>query len=211
MKLLKIAALLLLLQACQKDKQTTTQSGTSPAAYLPLKAGNYWVYKVTIQNGAYPNYTINEVMDTLRIDGDTTINGSIYYLFKGSNYQLLGNNSLLRDSSGVLVYSNGVRYPLSLTANDTLASYASDGGAGYRVYSTGNTDTLINVTAGAFQSSEMVLDYYYTSGPPPVPNANPRTVLHYYAKGIGLVKSKTWYSSSPGDIISELQSYHIEP
>ncbi len=208
MKLLKIAALLLLLQACQKDKQNPLPASATAADYLPLKTGSYWAYKVTTDYGNTPGTTVTH--DTMRVIGDTLINGITYYQLKTSNQQMIPNQSLLGSNNGLVVYANGNRFPLSLTANDTTAAYTADDGFDYRVYRTGNLDTAITVPAGGFQVVESVMDFYYLQGSPPAGTTNPRPVYSYYAKNVGLVKCVGWYASGSGLMVSELEGYHIQ-
>lgn len=210
MKQLTIAALLLLmLQACQKDKTNPLPpANASPAEYFfPMKTGNYWVYKITDSNTPTPTVTY----DTLRVIGDTSINGITFYQLKTSNMQMIPNGSFVGDSAGYIVYSNGNRFPLSTLANDTLSADTTDAAMLYRVYRSGNLDTTIVVPSGSYQTVEAILDAYYLQGPPPPPHTNPRPVLSYFSKNIGLVKCVTYYVSGPGNITSELQNYHIQP
>lgn len=212
MKQLTIAALLLLLlQACQKDKTNQTPASATSVEYLPMKIGNYWAYKVTTEQGVYPNTNVVVTHDTMRIVSDTVIDGNTYYMFNGGGSQLIYNNTLLRDSAGFIVYYGGGRYPLSLIANDTLAAYTADNGFDYRVYRSGNLDTAITVPAGGFQTVESVMDFYYLQGSPPPTVSNPRPVLGYYAKNVGLVKCVGWYASGSGNMVSELEGYYIQP
>lgn len=209
MKQLTIAALLLLLlQACQKDKANQTpESATASEYFFPMKTGNYWVYKVTDTNTPTPTVTY----DTLRVIGDTSINGSVFYQLKTSSMQMIPNGAFVGASAGYIVYSDGNRFPLSINVNDTLSADTTDAATLYRVYRSGNLDTTIVVPSGSYQTVETVLDAYYLQGPPPPPHTNPRPVLSYFAKNIGLVKCVTYYVSGPGNITSELQSYYIQP
>lgn len=209
MRLLQIAALLLLLQACQKDKNTPTPANATPTDYLPMKTGSYWAYKVTADNGNIPGTTATH--DTIRVVGDTLINGITYYQLKTTGMQTIPNQSLIGSSNGLLVYTNGNRFPLSLIANDTTAAYTADDGLDYRVYRSGNLDTTISVPLGGYQTVESIMDFYYLQGSPPNGIANPRPVYTYYAKNVGLVKCVTWYAAGPGLTISELEGYHLEP
>ncbi|HLP49466.1 MAG TPA: hypothetical protein VK154_01140 [Chitinophagales bacterium] len=209
MKQLTIAALLLLLlQACQKDKANPTpESATASEYFFPMKTGNYWVYKITDSNYATPTVTY----DTLRVIGDTSINGTTFYQLKTSNMQMIPNGSFVGESSGYIVYSDGKRFPLSLVANDTISLDSSAAPYYFRVYKSGSLDTAIAVPSGSFQAAESILNFYYLQGPPPPPNTNPRPILSYFAKNVGLVKCVTWYASGPGSIVSELESYYIQP
>ncbi len=199
-----------MLYSCNKDNPTPPQQ--APADFFfPMKVGNFWVYKVTTQNGPHPNYTIDISFDTLRITDDTVIGSVTYYQFRSLSRQGLANDWWLGDSSGTILFSNGDRFPLSDIADDTISSYLTDNGFDHRVYKSGVLDTLITVPAGTYHCLESVLDFYYLTTSPPLPNSNPRQTLSYFCKNIGLVKTKNWYSSESGDVISELESYFIQP
>lgn len=210
-KLLLILPLLfiLVLSNCSKEKKNNTTPGTPAEYFLPMKTGNFWVYRTQIENGTYPNYTVNTVYDTVKVRRDTVIGGRTYYeIIQGG---LIGLGSgLYADSAGWIIHYTDGLFPLSTAANDTITQ-DTIGGILYLVYKTGAADTSVMVPSGNYNCTEMIGDAYYLNGPPPAPHTNPRQLFSYYSRGIGVVKSLTWYASASGNITSELHTYYIQP
>lgn len=201
---------LLFLTNCKKEKNPIVTPPTyTPSAYFPpLKTGNFWVYKMESESWTYPHEIMSTQYDTLKIDYDTIINGRTYYHFNDRSFSI--GSGLYADSAGWIVkYDEGL-YPLSVTLNDTISVDTSTQIV-HTVYRTGNTDTSIAVVAGTFASSEVISDNYYISPPLPPTQSNPRQAFYYYAKDIGLVKSKIFFYSSFGNVYIQLHSYYIQP
>lgn len=200
---------MIFLSNCGKENVSPKPLNPNAAGYfMPLKIGNFWVYKVTIENGNYPNYTYDRGYDTVRISSDTTINGNHYFEIKS---KVIGvYDGFYADSAGWIVRLDNSIYPLSLTPNDTVAQYAIGSNFLNVVEHTGVADTVIQVPAGVFRCIEMIGAVYYVQDTPPAPNTNPRQSLNYYSENIGLTKCKTFFVDQPGNIIVELQSYFIQ-
>ena len=207
--LLAAPLLILFLSNCSKEKKDAVAQRTASEYFMPMKTGNYWVYKRTGQGGIYPNYTETVTYDSVKVKGDTVINGRTYFEIYGGLF--LGvENGLYADSSGWIIrYGNGL-FPLSVVANDTVAQ-GSLGNSLYVVYKTGSTDTSITVPAGTFPCTEMIWDAYYLLESPPASNPNPRPVFTYFSRNVGITKSQTWYYSGSGTTTMELHSYYIQP
>src|SRR5688572_4085394 len=178
----------LLLSNCKKEKDPPADEPAATASqyFLPLKTGNYWVYKKDSENGTYPNYTITTRYDTVKVVRDTVIGQRTYFEITGGVMQGIGNG-LYADSSGWIIREGNHLFELSTAANDTVAQDTM-GAILYVVYKTGNTDTAITVPAGTFPCSEMIWDIYYLYETPPAPHTNPRQLFMYFSKNIGLVK-----------------------
>lgn len=214
MKIISVSSalvlIILLLSNCKKDKDRPLEESPTAAEYfMPLKVGNYWIYKREMENGNYPDYTISTTYDSVRITRDTVINGRTYFEIKGGLF--LGLNGLFADSSGYIINGTGQLYPLSTRANDTVSISTDPGGAFSFVFRTGNVNTSITTGAGSFSCTQMILDFYYNTSSPPIPNHNPRMGYTYYSENIGIVKCETFYAAQSGKTILELEGYYIQP
>jgi hypothetical protein len=202
---------LMLLSNCKKDKSPVEipEQRTASQYFPPLKTGNFWVYKVTFESGPYPNYTLTTEYDTVKVLRDTLIGGRRYFEITNGAIQGLGHG-LYADSAGWIITYNEGLFPLTAIANDTVWQDTM-GAILYGVYKTGNTDTTISVPVGSFACTEMIGDIYYLYDSPPIPNTNPRKTFTYFCKNVGVTKALTWAASGPGNVVSELHSYHIQP
>lgn len=111
--------LLLSLLACEKKTETTTPEVKSD--YFPLSTGNYWVYN-TYCIDSFGNDSLYTENDTVRIIGDTIINGNSYKVFRANKDDLFAYfaNRFYRDSSGYIVDNYGRTIFSSDDLKDTL-------------------------------------------------------------------------------------------
>ncbi len=197
------AFLLTFAWSCKKEKQPDVVH-TPSEYFLPLKTGNFWIYRRDTDD---PNFLNPVSYDTIRVLSDTLINGLRYYEVKGGSGAFIQDN-WYADSAGLIITSEHNPYLLTIQSNDTILKDTVSNSF-YRVAYSGNLDTAIMVPAGKFTSTEMVLDLYYLFGPPPGNNANPRQQFQYFSKGVGLVKCKGFYAFQSSNFISVLESYNV--
>jgi len=187
-KLIVLSLTMALLYACQK---ITNSEISAESSYTPMEIGKYWIYAhylIDANGHAIPQSRTDSVI----ITGDTLVNGSRYYVFKGTNYPWNGSQwqtiAMLRDSSGYLLDVNGnIRF-----AEDNFSEVLA------RKTETQNGDTLytltfkmevmsgmITVPAGSFET----LNYRGTvTMPHERPGIqNPRYINTLYAKETGKI------------------------
>ena len=187
-KLFVLGLAMALISACQKtpDPELTPES-----TYTPMKIGNYWIYahyQIDLNGHALPQSRT----DSFIITGDTLINGSMYYIFEGTNYPLNGGQwqiiAMLRDSSGYLVDVNGIIRFAEDNFTEVLASKTEmhNGDTLYTLtYKMEVMAGEVTVPAGTFET----LNYKGTvTMPQDNPGIqNPRYINTLYAKGTGKV------------------------
>ena len=199
-----LLSVLLLASACKK-KEVAPVAGFSASQYfLPLATGNYWVYERTEQGSS------GAETDSIKIASDTTINGFTYYHVTNGFYEGI-DDAYYRDSSGVILeYGSPVTtYKLTNHRNDTLLTLNENNLINV-VRQTGNPDTTINVTAGAFNALQVINNTYYSATyQPPAGVSSPRPSYLYFSKGIGVVFATIFFTESPNIISCQLTSYHI--
>jgi hypothetical protein len=187
-KLFVLGLAMALLSACQKTPDPELHPEST---YTPMEIGRYWIYahyQIDANGHAIPQSHTDSVI----ITGDTLINGSMYYVFEGTNYPWNSNQwqviSMLRDSSGYLVGIDGIIRFAQDNFTEVLASKTE-------IY---NGDTLYTLTykmevlpdwatvpAGSFE----VLNYKGTVTMPrdrPVIQ-NPRYINTLYGRGTGKI------------------------
>ena len=187
-KLIVLGLATVLLSACQKtpDPELTPES-----AYTPMKIGNYWIY-AHYQIDLNGNATPQSRTDSIIITADTMINGSMYYIFEGTNYPMNGGQwqiiAMLRDSSGYLVDVKGIIRFAQDNFTKVLASKTEmhNGDTLYTLtYKMEVMEGEVTVPAGTFET----LNYKGTvTMPQDIPGIqNPRYINTLYAKGTGKI------------------------
>ena len=197
---------LLCLQACKKDEPAEEQpEAAKPSDYFfPMKVGNYWVYESINSDGT--NYR----QDTLHIDGDSILNGRTYYHFQ---HQLvpyvISAKGWYADSSGYILSLEGGGPGVDITVEDTLSRLTPNGFD--IIERVGNRDTAFTVTAGTFESIEVITDAYYLNEPVTGGGTNPRQAFAYHAKGVGTILNRYFFISQTTTTTTQLKSYNLEP
>ena len=178
--------------------------------HLPLKIGNYWIYKNTTTTNSLVSTRDN---DTVRVTKDTLIGEHTYTVIEGDKF--FGNTAIkqyLRDSSGYLITSSGIKMFSTTNFTDTLHSNINiqdqgDGKINITHYKMEEPSDPITVTAGTFNT----LNFKgYTDDQP---NSNTYSCENtHYAKNIGKVKQTWCYSSYPESslIEKELIEYFVQ-
>lgn len=211
-----LAGLLLgLLFSCKEKETEITQPYDPPIAfdYLPMKTGNYWVYR------HYNIDTLGNVFETNQIDsvvitGDTSINGNRYFVFQGTNYPYLttwGIVDILRDSSGYIVNKDGLIKFSETNFTDILASKTElhNGDTLYTLnYRMENPDTTITVPAGTFGVLNYKGTVYSPLYGPEMPN--PRYLNTYFADNVGKILETYFFLSNPAYSEKRLIRYQAE-
>ena len=199
-----IFVLSLLLMSCKKeDSGVTPISQTeSLSDYFPMTVGSYWIYKVY---GADTSLTFTENgVDTVFVDKDSTVNGISYKVFRGPFY----NISLLRDSAGIIVNSDGGRI---FSLNTELPFINNDYLVDSMYHSTStlsNSDSTFLVPAGSFTAKHINGKITYKFNEPQYLKV--RYYKSAYSKNVGLVYKRTMYLNGPGYLEFKLLQYKIK-
>jgi len=170
-----------------------------------MTTGSYWVYEYS-QTDTAGNTTVTGT-DTVKITGDSVINGNVYKVFEGSFlYNCSSCKLFRRDSSGYLISETGRVY-FSASDFDTLHIDNSQPSL-YAAYYKMLADTSVTVPAGTFNTLDY-LGHVYVVNPNSVPN--PRITGNFYAYNIGIVKTRSVFIGGTEYLEAKLLSYYIAP
>lgn len=212
-----LGIILIFLFSCSKKDapvpETTTQATNKPIAtpsvleYLPLNAGNYWVYKQTeydTSGSIVPRIYKN---DSVVVKNDTVINGKTYHTIV--NYNFLSEPPLTmywRDSADCIVNNDGKIIFSINTSGIIYKNILSPDTLAFVNYSYTSTPTNITVPLGTYSCVDYKGEVYRKAD-----NYNKSILIHnYYCKGIGSVKEESVFIGSLYWIKWDLLSYHIQ-
>ena len=205
--LLLLSCLAMLVFSC-KDDDTTT--GPIPATdYFPLTTGSYWVYDwYTIDTDGVE--TLYGRTDTVKVTGDTMLNGFEYAIVEGTS---LGSKfiNFYRDSSGYLGDAWSETPEFVTTLDHDLGQDTIRFGEVLAFWKSQSMEAeleTVSVPAGTFESCLVKVQTLH-----PLEfdiQAGVRTYPFHYAKGVGLVKYRTSFLSSFDYLESRLVEYNIE-
>jgi len=114
--LISIITFFLLISCAKQEDITINKLEEEIGNFLPLSIGNYWIYEVS-QVDTNGNSTFQSI-DSTYIEGDTTINNNMYFIFKSSTS--INYVQFIRDSSGFIVDNNGQKFLYQMLIDDTL-------------------------------------------------------------------------------------------
>jgi len=176
--------------SCTKDNSDENLNPTTTIDYTQLITGNYWVY-AWYQMDSSCNVSLMNKLDSIIITGDTNINGNIYYKRYSVDQSYV---VYLRDSSGYLIDLEGkILFSSNDFSNilrvDTIAQNMA-----YIEYKMLAEDTSISVPLGTYPA----LNFRGRVVPlkPDYPHGIQYT-YYFYADGLGMIKSSTYYFSNP--------------
>lgn len=177
----------------------TTQGPLSPLDYFPLEKGNYWVYEASGHDTDGTKISVH-FNDSFIVIGDTVLNGNKYHQLKGSAITYGPRfHWFLRDSSGYLVHDVGFARFNTVNFNDTTYSVG---------YGPNNSEYLkyavsINKMKNGYRTPvrhypDVIQREVIISAGKDLPAESaslyPREMREIYAKGIGKIYEKTYYS-----------------
>jgi len=202
-----IAVLSILAISCKKNSEDPVP--TAKADYFKLKVGNYWIYQGfrIDTNGVV---TPTSQYDSAHIEKDTIIRGFTYYKLLEDPY-VLGSvqfPNYLRDSSGYLVNSYGYILASDVNFTDTLEVKTGEGQL-YMAYTkmTGK-DSVVTIPAGSLQSITNRMQVVPL--PPNTQNYPIRYSYDIYGKGVGKMKSHTFFWSGLMQLEARLVRYKVQ-
>jgi hypothetical protein len=200
-----IMAILSILTFSCKKSSTDTSSATK-TDYYQLKVGNHWIFQYFLidSNGVA---TPENQWDSVYIEKDTNIRGNVYYKEWNALAPGMQHPTCLRDSSGYLINSVGLRLCSDDNFTDTI--YIDTNNLllfiGY-LKMTGR-DSLITVPAGTFPSitSRMKVVPTETNDPHPI-----RYIYDVYVKNIGRIKSHNFFYNGDQHLEYRLVRYKVK-
>lgn len=201
---------ILLITSCKKDPpEEIINTVGSVKEYFPLTPGSYWIYQQYKKDIGTGDFVASNILDSVYVYQDTVINGNTFTILRASGNLLFPHSLILRDSGDYLIDESGSIFLSSSNFTDTLYSYANS--FVYTAYKMDDKDSVITTPAGTFPTINYKgFAHLLTDCPDTV-----RTIHNFYSKGIGRVKSATFYSSTfclPEQLWVEdrLERYHIE-
>ena len=212
-KILALTILSLTVLSCKKDKvEPVIPTPNNPSYTHVTTTGSYWVYDWYDVDSTGTETLNPQWKDTIRIVGDTTINGEVFQHYRGKRW-----NSPVeyynRDSSGYVINPDGsVAY--SYMGVPMALSSSSDG-----YFKSENFIGGIQTISTAFgnkQANTTYLEVSMVDGSP-VNSCGDLTVrfYNYYVSGLGCVSTETAYISQLQALCaikrSKLSAYYIAP
>ncbi len=203
--ILLIAVLGILTTSCKKDSEEPVI--TPKADYYQLKVGNYWIYEgfELDSNGVA---TSTGKFDSAYIEKDTVIRGFTYKKLLENRFLFrMQWPSYLRDSSGYLVTSNG----FIMASDDNFTKILSVDTAHPELYTatvqmTGK-DSLVTIPAGTIQS--ITSRQTVVPAPPNIEQFPIRYTYDIYGKGVGRIKSHSFFYTGNLQFESRLVRYKV--
>lgn len=204
--------------ACKKDEPQNIDDTPVPepkVSMMPLKEGNYWVYqRFSVDTNGIS--TTNGQNDSLYISGKEVIHGDTFYVIEGSNYFLFTPNNFpqekayIRDSVGYIIDETGLIYYSENNYTDTLSTATDSIAQIVRYTYMAYKDSLITVPAGTYsQTSTLLTTVLFWN--PNYPWGPRRDSYYTYAKNIGLINRRAFYSSPSNYFEFRLLRYHVSP
>lgn len=202
---------LLQVSACKKEN-TNTVADTS-VDYYPTSKGSYWIYE-TYYEDSKTNTTGISGRDTVTSEGDTTLCGSKAYFLKANPKATFFGSVFVKDSAKSVINacSSGKTdfYPILdiERKGDTLFKGITDFNQIDRTVFMRGADTTVTVPSGSFKCAVMQQNIKILSSGNNYKEIPP--LFDCYAKGVGLVMRKIYYSSQPEkQYYVRLVEYHI--
>jgi len=201
-----------LFNSCGEFEEPIPNEALSSVDYMPMTAGSWWAYVNIWRVEGEPPSVVGR--DTIRVIGDTVINGEVYAGFTGklTYHESLGFFAV-RDSSFHLVRDNGY---LLLPYHNFTDTFDYDENEQLQIYGFRKLfeDSVITeVPAGQFQTIDFRKQIFRGTVGEQFCTDHPVGYWHFqFSEGIGLVRSTSWYTTSgPCYTVSkELEAYHIE-
>ena len=204
----KFLPAVLLFAACEKDDAVVNNGtpGLNASGHAQFAVGNYWVYQGHNIDPNTGDVTVTNMIDSITIVKDTTINGELYYQFKGDHYGAPSLYRNLRIDGARIVDEHGRVYMDLEAEQDTVeimpgwsvvdsAARVMHSAAHYFETPTGN------YTSDAWH--EVLL---YIQSPFP----SPQSEFEYYVDGLGVAMYSATYVSSQVRIEMRLTDYSIQ-
>lgn len=212
-KILAFTILSLIILSCKKDKVKPNEPQTTNPTYAHVSTtGSYWIYDWYNVDSTGNETIFPAWKDTIRIVGDTTINGKIYQHYKGKHLSS-PTEYYRRDSIGYIVNPNGgIVY--SYVSGPMFVNEHNDSYMHLSTY-IGEKQT-ISTAFGSKEASTTYLEVSMLDGTP-VNTCGDLSVrfYSYYVSGLGCTGTETEYISllqgQCSKKRSKLSAYYIAP
>lgn len=219
-----VVALGILFSCKKEDNSQISSNETVYDNYMPLKLGNYWVYKYNELDSVGNNITSVTKFDTITIIGKETINGKEYYKSgssnPSSNFRVYFSGWIRNDKGKLLgpkvdslnnfLNEENVIFDLQLDSLNKLqcTNFAPFTNCEIKqsAYNL-KRDSSLNTSAGNFKT-KVVQYYHWVQFGIPFWGSS-RTTNQYYSKDVGLIRKEIFAFSSSGTIFWELVDYKL--
>jgi hypothetical protein len=211
-KILALTILSLTMLSCKKDKLVPEMPPVNSYTHVST-VGSYWVYDwYDVDSTGNETPWVTSWRDTIRIVGDTTINGEVFQHYKGKQW-----NSPVeyyhRDSSGYVINPNGSIAYSYMGVPKALAS-SSDGFVNLATF-IGEKQT-INTAFGTKEANTVYMESSMVDGTPITSCGDLSFRFYtYYVSGLGKTGTETAYFGQLQGACaikrSKLSAYYIAP
>lgn len=216
-KLVVLATLIAIaLFACKKDEPQNIDSTPIPepkVSMMPLAVGNYWVYQECTVDSSNNVISTSAELDSFYISGYEVFDGDTFYALMKDNSLIIppySGATYLRDSSGYLINNTGYIYYSENNYTDTFRIDTVTFGL-YKAYEyMANKNAEVTVPAGTFNQTATLLKAINFI-PPDYPWGARRDSYYTYAKNVGIIKRRVFFTSQPDYIEFRLLRYHVNP
>lgn len=212
-KILYLVAFAAAFTSCKKDSAEPGQPAAGNSFSIPATTGSYWVYQWESIDSSGVS-TPMAITDSVRVVGDTLINGLTYVAYDET---FMGNpvpRRYLRDSSGYIVNQNGL-IAWSYLNNGAAVSEHADGEFLIRFSVAANAN--VTVPAGAYTNAAVMTKKVSMVNGSAVNACGDQEVdfFMYFVSGIGMVRRETaYYGAMQAEcryMAMNLSSYYIAP
>jgi hypothetical protein len=211
-KILALTILSLAVLSCKKDKITPEPIPSNSYTHVTT-TGSYWVYE-WYDVDSTGNETPSNVSwkDTIRIVGDTVINGEVFQHYKGKQFNQF-MDYFQRDSSGYVIRPDG-KISYSYMGVPKLLNMHNDGYMNQNAYL--GLKQTVTTNFGTKEANTTYLEVSMVDGTP-VNTCGDYSVrlYNYYVSGLGCTGTETAYfgqlQSQCAIKRSKLSAYYIAP
>jgi hypothetical protein len=197
----------LIFSSCKKEEPAPVAPTPLPPAtladYSQLATGNWWAYQTMRYDTSGNYWSQGTGRDTLRITGDTVLNGNTYFVVDGTSFGGgLTTQEFWRDSVDCIVNRNGHilfcygRYDQNLQHDSLAGSWTAD-------HVVSSQEVNESTPSGNYSCYVMTITYdrgfwgitYNT---------------YSYARGVGRVKFREDFPAQPGGLEMKLMDHHVQ-
>ena len=140
----------------------------------------------------------------MRVVSDSVMNELTYYYVTGGVFEGIVEGYYADSAGKIIMWQDGYPYARSNKADDTLSYNLV--GTDTIIQRTGNVDTIINVTAGAYNNTiQVIADIYYAGETVRLGHQ-----YLYFGKGVGVVYGTFFFPNRPTQVVTmHLVGHHI--
>lgn len=210
-KILAFTILSLTILSCKKDKLEPNPLPANSYTHVTT-VGSYWVYDWYDVDSTGNETLIPQLKDSIRIVGDTVINGEVFQHYKGKNWNS-PVDYYTRDSSGYVISPDG-KISYSYFGAPMFLASSSDGYIRLETFI--GEKQIINTAFGTKEANTVYMESSMVDGTP-MTNCGDLSYRFYtyYVSGLGKTGTETAYFGQLQGACaikrSKLSTYYIAP